>query len=54
MPASYHPNEAYERRLTMRKKNIMLKLADIIAREHLITPDEKIILQELIEKDEEL
>ncbi len=54
MPISYQQKNAHERRSTMQKKNIMLKLADIMAMEHLITPDEKIILKELIEKDKGL
>lgn len=36
----------------MRKKNIMLKLTDILMQEQLITPDEKIKLKHMIEQED--
>ncbi len=42
------------RRLTiMRKKNIMLKLTDILLKKQLITPEEKIRLTVKIEQEDE-
>ena len=37
----------------MRKKNIMLKLTDILMQKQLITPEEKIRLTAKIEQEEE-
>lgn len=54
MSIQYQHKEGYERKTTLQEKNIIGKLADIMAMEHLITPDEKMILQELIQRDEEL
>ena len=37
----------------MRKKNIMLKLTDILMQKQLITPEEKIRLTTMIEQEDE-
>ena len=51
MPTEKNVNS---RRLTiMRKKNIMLKLTDILMRKQLITPEEKIRLTAMIEQEDE-
>lgn len=38
----------------MRKKNIMLKLTDILMQKQLITPEEKIRLTNMIEQEDEM